>query len=262
MDDAIVAGLKADLLRQRPSLLVVSGDLTQRARRRQFVAARRFLDDLPIRSLIVPGNHDIPLFDVFRRFLRPLARYKHHIDADTEPLLVDDEIQMLGLNTARPDTWRNGRISDEQVARIRSVFSVSEPARLKVLVTHHAFLPPPGNRSPALVAGAGAALQALEDCGADLLLAGHLHRGYTGDVRTHHLAIRRSMVVAQAGTAASTRRRGEPNAYNLLTLDLAHITIESRSWTGREFAPAAVTRCSRSGDGWSVERADRSAAGR
>ncbi len=90
-------------------------------------------------------------------------------------------------------------------------------------------LPPPSNPSPALVGRGLAGLIAAERCGVDLLLAGHLHQGYTGDVRTHHVTIRRSILVAQAGTL-SRRTRGEGNSYDQIRVELPRLEIALRCW--------------------------------
>lgn len=232
----VVPALLADLARVKPKLVIVSGDLTQRARTRQFQAARRFLDLIPCPKLVVPGNHDIPFFDVFRRFLSPLARYRRYIADDLNPFVsVDGEVAVLGLNTARSNTWKNGRLSAEQIETIRGTLSPLSVETVKVLVTHHPFLPPPGDRSPPLVGRAAQALQVAEKSGVDLVLAGHLHHGYTGDIRTYHRDIQRSILVAQAGTATSHRTRDERNSYNVIHIAKHRIGFGLRVWDGRAF---------------------------
>jgi hypothetical protein len=105
------------------------------------------------------------------------------------------------------------------------------------------------------------ALRSLAECGADLLLAGHLHVGYTGDVRTYHVAIKRSILVAQASTAISTRFRGEPNAYNLITIEPHRVAIEVRTWDGGRFTPSLVTHYAKVGDAWELEEKERGGGG-
>jgi 3',5'-cyclic AMP phosphodiesterase CpdA len=249
-DATVVAALREELLALGPALVAVSGDLTQRARRSEFERAREFLDSLPGPRLVVPGNHDIPLFDVVRRVLRPLGRYQRHVTADMEPFVELPGLVVLGVNTARPSAWKDGRLSLAQVERIRERFCGVEPATFKALVTHHPFLPPPHDPKPALVGRGLAALAAAEQCGVDLLLAGHLHLGYTGDVRAHHVTVRRSILVAQAGTATSRRTRGEPNGYNVVRIQPPLVEIEARTWAGLAFVPARTARFARSAEGW------------
>jgi 3',5'-cyclic AMP phosphodiesterase CpdA len=246
----VVEGLARDLASVAPGLVVVSGDLTQRARRKEFVAARFFLDQIEARKLVVPGNHDIPLFDLVTRFLRPLARFRRYIDAEVDPFVSTDGVAVLGLNTARSNTWKDGRLSMAQIEEIRRRFCAVPPDALKVLVTHHPFLPPPGDPSPPLVGRADLALRAAEACGVDLVLAGHLHHGYTGDIRTHHAGIQRAILVAQAGTATSHRLRNEPNGYNLIRISQQQLRFSLRAWNGRQFLETRSVEYVKTGSDW------------
>jgi 3',5'-cyclic AMP phosphodiesterase CpdA len=242
--------LLEDLHALQPSVVAVSGDLTQRARRSEFAAAQAFLRRLPAPRVVVPGNHDIPLFDVARRFLAPLARYHEFIDAEADPFYHDAEIALQGINTARASAWKEGRVSEAQIADLRRRLGGLPAGHFKVMVTHHPFAPPVGSRS---VPAAGRALRALEaaaDCGVELLLAGHLHTGSTADVRATHVGFAKSMIVAQAGTALSRRRRDEPNAYNLVTVDPPRVAVEVRAWTGQRFEAAAATHYRKDGTEW------------
>lgn len=250
-DPPVAEALLEDLARRGPSLVAVSGDLTQRARAGQFRAARAFLDRLPAPAVVVPGNHDIPLFDVLRRATRPVARYREHITADLAPFWRDDVIAVLGVNTARPGLWKDGRISRAQIALVRERFGPVPETVLKVLVTHHPFVPAPADPAPATVGRGLDALLAAEQCGVDLLLAGHLHKGFFGDVRPHYLAVRRSILVAQAGTAISLRTRDEPNTYNWIVVEPpGSLSFEVRGFGTGEFRTLDVARYSRADGEW------------
>ena len=247
---AIAEGLRADLHALAPTLVIASGDFTQRARRRQFAAAQAYLARLPQPLLAIPGNHDVPLYDVVRRFLSPLTRYRRFIGAELDPTFVDDEILVVGLNTARSFTWKNGRISVAQIAALEGRLQTGG-LRVKIVVTHHPFIPPPGDEGIDLVGRAARAITVLDACNVDLLLAGHLHQGYAGDIRSHYPAARRAMIAVQAGTAISRRRRhGEANAYNVLRVERKRIAIEVRAWNGTRFAPLHETIYDRADDGW------------
>ncbi len=250
MDQRVAEGLLADLESLKPTLLVVSGDFTQRARVGQFEAARAFINRISLPKILIPGNHDISMYDVVRRFTFPLNRYRRYITDDLWPFYHDEEIAVLGLNTARSFTWKDGRISVDQIAQMQKHFCALPAQSFKVLVTHHPFIPPPEDSSPAVVGRGDVAIEVLDSCGVELLLAGHLHMGYTGDARAYYLPIKRSILVAQAGTATSTRRRGEPNNFNLITIDLPTVIFEVRAWDGERFLPYATTRYLQVGPDW------------
>lgn len=245
-DPPVVEGLVEDLSHREPDLLVVSGDFTQRARGKQFRRAMEFISRLPGPQLFVPGNHDIPLRDVLRRFFTPLANYKKYVTADLMPTYQDDELLVVGVNTARPISktlkgfWKDGRIGRRQLLKIEGRCAAAPDGLFKVVVTHHPFLPPPGGRPHGIILGARRALATLERAGVDLLLAGHLHMNYSGDVRSHHEATKRSILSVQAGTACSTRRRGEPNAYNWISIGRDRVEIEVRTWGGAAFGASTL----------------------
>ncbi len=247
----LAESLVAELAARPPSLLVVSGDLTQRARKVQFAAARAYLDRLPHPLLVVPGNHDVPLYDVARRFLSPLGRYKRYISEELNPVYQDEELFVGGLNTARSLTWQNGRISAEQLEQLMRRLAVAGD-RFKVVVTHHPFIPPPSelNAGSNLVGNGKQALSLMDGYDVDLLLAGHFHHGYAGNTRAYYPAARRSIVAAQAGTAISHRIRNEPNAYNWVTLQRGRLTIESRAWNGQAFVAVRLSDYALQGSAW------------
>lgn len=251
IDPVIADVLAEDLRRQPPSVLVISGDFTQRARRHQYEEAAAYLQRLPTPRIVVPGNHDVPLWDVLRRFFAPLGRYRRHISSNLFPEFQDDELFVLGVNTARSFTRLSGWLVEKQFRSICDRMNAAPPAALKVLVTHHPLIPPPGRLDSDVLLRGSWALSRLEDCGIDLMLAGHLHRAYHDDVRRHHESARRSVLSVQAGTATSTRLRGEPNAYNWITVhDKDSLSVEVRSWTGQHFAPSLLTRWQRTDDQW------------
>jgi 3',5'-cyclic AMP phosphodiesterase CpdA len=247
---AVAEGLLADIARQEAQVVAVSGDLTQRARRGQFAAAREYLARIGLPQIIVPGNHDIPLYNVVARFAWPLAGYCEFFPCEFFPTYDDAELSIAGVNTARSNTWKDGRISPEQIERLRQYYAARDPAGPKVLVAHHPFIPPVRDPTATLIDGAPAALRMLEAVQCSLILAGHLHQAYVGDVRPHHVEIKRSILVVQAGTAISHRRRDEANAYNLLTIDGERLAIDVRAWDGHEFASVGVSEFQHADNGW------------
>ncbi len=216
-DAAVVECLVERIAELEADALVVSGDLTQRARKNQFARARALLDRLPQPQIVVPGNHDVPLYNVLNRFVHPLDNYKEFITDDLQPFFRDDEIAIAGVNTTRSLTIKGGRISPRQVAQVRRRMKALGDELLKVVVTHHPFDVPEGVDEDDIVGRAEEAMPLIAETGADVFLAGHLHVSHIGySARRYRLESGRSALLIQAGTAASTRERGEENSFNLL----------------------------------------------
>lgn len=258
----VCQALVEDLAEQSPTLVVISGDFTQRARRRQYRRAAEFLTRLPQPQLVVPGNHDIPLYDLVRRFLFPLDRYRRYITPELSPVFRTDGLMVMGLNSARSFSlsldgfWKDGSLSIEQLQTVRQTVQALPKDVFKVLVTHHPFIPPPRERPHGIIRDATRALETIEQCHFDLLLAGHLHMGYSGDVRTHHQTTRRSILSVQAGTAVSNRRRHEPNAYNWITIKgFDEVVVEVRTFNGQVFQPVRRDRFIRTAELWEAVEA-------
>jgi 3',5'-cyclic AMP phosphodiesterase CpdA len=210
-----------------PDLVIASGDLTQRAKSEQFKEARDLLDRLPKPQIVVPGNHDVPLYNVFDRFVNPLEKYMKYITEDLQPFYFDNELAVLGINTTRSLTIKGGRVNDEQVERIREKMCALPDEMLKVIVTHHPFDVPEGHDEDDIVGRAQKVMPRIAACGADVFLAGHLHRSHTSEsVRRYKLETGHSALIIQAGTATSTRGRGEPNSFNLLEFEHPRLTVK------------------------------------
>lgn len=225
--------LTAELGELEPACVVVSGDLTQRGRRAQFRQARRWLESLGLPYLTVPGNHDIPLYDLFTRFLRPRKRYLRYITDDLTPCYVDDTIAIAGVDTTRSFTTKHGRITREKIEDVIAELSRFHD-RWKLLVAHHPFIVPPES-DEAPVEGADDVLPLLEEAQIDLILTGHLHLPHSAGRNERH-----SIVHVQAGTCISMRTRGEPNGYNQLRFDDDELAIVHRVWDGARFVDGEI----------------------
>ena len=235
VDYALLEPVRNTVRELKPDVVVISGDLTQRARSAQFKEAREFLDTLPKPQIIVPGNHDIPLHNVYTRFFQALDKYKRYITDDLEPFYSDQEIAVLGLNTARSLTVKDGRINEEQIGAIRERLCPFPDEVTKIIVTHHPFDLPEGHND-VLVGRAELAMEAIARCGADVLLAGHLHVSHTGESSARYKIAGHSALIVSAGTATSTRGRGETNSFNVLRVKHPFINVERLSWQAERAA--------------------------
>jgi len=251
VDNALLAPLRELIGDMRPDAVVVSGDLTQRARSAQFRQARHYLDTLPKPQIVVPGNHDIPLYNVAARFFQPLVKYRRYITRDLAPEFVDDEIAVLGLNTARSLTFKDGRVNRRQVENLRQRFARLPRSVTRVVVTHHPFDLPPHKDNDDIVDRAPMAMEAFARCGVDLLLAGHLHTSHSHNTSERYEIDGYAALVVQAGTATSTRSRGETNSFNVLRVQHDEIQVERYSWKECSgFTLATTDIFCREGDIW------------
>ncbi|WP_129791136.1 metallophosphoesterase [Sphingosinicella sp. CPCC 101087] len=256
-DPSVVAGVEAWLVADRPDLVVISGDFTQRARVEQYREARAFLRRLEavgLRTLCVPGNHDVPLFDVLRRFARPLNRYRRFIEEDLCPWFENERLAVLGINTARSLTIKHGRINHEQMALIRERFRAVPDDRTKILVTHHPLFAMPIGEEGGLTRVVGRhepALQAVAEAGVHILLAGHFHRTYSAAAREMVENAGPALVI-QAGTATSTRlRAGEAQSFNLIHARRNdEVDLQVIAWDGTAFTGRSQARFTFDGENW------------
>ncbi len=209
----VVQALSALAHQQRPDVVVLSGDITQRARPAQFAAARAFADGLGAPLLAVPGNHDIPLFDVWTRLRQPYARYIAAFGADLEPVHRSADLLVVCVNTTRAWRHKDGEISAQQIERVAQRVAAAGPGQLRVVVVHQPVAVPRTQDEPDLLHGHAAALQRWAQAGADIVMGGHIHLPYVMALP----GLARPMWAVQAGTAVSARvRAGVPNSVNLL----------------------------------------------
>jgi 3',5'-cyclic AMP phosphodiesterase CpdA len=252
VDPELLEPLRDLVHRIAPTVVVISGDLTQRAKSEEFEAAGAWIDTLPGPQIIVPGNHDISLYNVFRRFALPLARYKRYITDDLDPVYIDEEIAVLGVNTARSLTFKDGRVNKEQVAKIRETLDKLDPSITRVVVTHHPFDLPEGRKEDELIDRAQMAMEAFAECGVDLLMAGHLHQSHAGNTQARYKISEFAALVVQAGTATSTRGRGEVNSFNVIRTEADKIEVDRYGWDAvhKQFQVLATEKFMRSGNIW------------
>ena len=211
--DELVEPLLADIWGHRPDLVVVSGDLTQRARSRQFNEAREFLDRLPGPVLTVVGNHDVPLFDIPRRLASPTGRYQKLVTSALNPIMDVSGLSAVGLDSMPAWRWKAGHVSERQADLVRDTLGSSPSGAWRVLVTHHPVLP--ANLSALL--GRQRLVEACDQARVSILLSGHTHRASV-DIVTFGGDAGHGAVSVVAGTATSTRTRRTANTYNVVEL--------------------------------------------
>jgi 3',5'-cyclic AMP phosphodiesterase CpdA len=252
IDPAAVEAAERAVEAASPDLVVISGDLTQRARSAQFREARAFLDRLPKPQIVVPGNHDVPLWNVFARGWTPLTKYRRIVTDDLIPFYGDSEIAVLGLNTARSFTIKDGRLNSEQLAAAKAAFAEAAPQAVKIVVTHHPFDQPEAEHEGDIVGRARLAIDAFTALGVDLILSGHLHLTRTGASTTRYPGS--GTLLVQAGTATSFRRRGEVNSFNLIEIEHGSALIRRLDWDPArgDFAEAAFERFKKTGAAWAA----------
>jgi 3',5'-cyclic AMP phosphodiesterase CpdA len=256
-DPKIVAATEAWLQQRQPDLIIISGDFTQRARVNQFRQASAYLNRLRasgLPALVVPGNHDIPLYDVCRRFTSPLSRYRRYVDNSLCPWFENGEIAVMGINTARSLTFKDGRVSYDQIAMLQDRFAAVPGHKTRIVVTHHPLYSMPIGAGPELSKAVGRhrdAIKAVSKAGVHLALAGHFHRTYAQAAR-EMVEEAGSVLVMQAGTATSTRLRNrELQSFNWIhTHSNDEIELQVVAWDGTGFRRGDHQRFIYEGMGW------------
>lgn len=227
----LLESLRREISQAPPDLLIVSGDLTRRASPSEFQSAHRFLESLPCRKLVVPGNRDVPFGNILLRLLNPLARYTRYISADLSPTFEDNEISVHGLTTAHGRTIGGGRFDEADLRKILKHWEKLPPTVLRILVSHH---PLPILTTEKRMRRLGYRIQLpahLELARhADLVLSGLDPQKRMGPMEQVHLTPQRSIVTLEAGSAISSRFPEEPNSYNDLIIKNGEICFEKRTW--------------------------------
>lgn len=215
-----------------PDLLVVSGDFTQRAKPEQFQAAAEFLKRLPdVPRVVVPGNHDVPLYRIKERLTDPHRHYQRYISKQLNTVLRTENAIVVGLDSTAPrSAISNGRLHKEKLQFCRNALTEADPDLIKIVVAHHHFTPAPDYLKDETMPKAKRAVDLFVDLGVDLILGGHLHRAYIGNTLDFYPAAGREhgIVIAQSGTTTSRRGRGreqEKNSFNEIELSERTITI-------------------------------------
>ena len=201
-----------------PDVLLLSGDITQRARRAQFEAARRFCERLAVPSLLaIPGNHDIPLYDLATRVLAPYRGFLRSFGPGLEPELDIAGLRLITVNTTRARRHKHGEVSAAQVAAVSSRLRAARADQLRVVVTHQPVDVPDASEEHNLLRGHADAVAAWVAAGADVVMGGHIHWPFVRPLSLRYPGLARRAWCVQAGTAVSRRvRDGRPNSVNVV----------------------------------------------
>lgn len=230
----VLRELLENINNHNPNLVIISGDLTQRAKSEQYEDAADFLAQIKFPKIVVPGNHDISLWNLFRRFFNPLQRFKKYIHDDEFPFYEDNEITIVGINSARSLTIMDGRVSLSQIQHLKNIFCNKSEPQFKAIVIHHNLIPSTDIKSHKILGRAGLMIAELNDCGIDMIFSGHLHKYQSEDVQKYFKGSN-SIIISQAGTATSSRTRGEKNSYNYVEVFPSKILINIMRFNGEKF---------------------------
>jgi 3',5'-cyclic AMP phosphodiesterase CpdA len=232
-DPELAMALLSFAERHRPDLVALSGDLTQRAKPEQFREARSFVDRLPAPAVVVPGNHDVPLYRFWERLFAPFGAYRRNFSDELEPTFSDEELFVIGINTAHGFTLKGGRIRLPRLLEVAGLLEVAPPQTLKVVVAHHAIVPPPRFGSQSVLRYSWEAVDAFSEAGVDLILSGHEHQAFVATSEEYYPSGRPPVIILHAGTTTSRRGRGSEenqNTFNWVRVEEGRIAVSHFRW--------------------------------
>jgi len=216
----------------KPDAVIISGDLTQRARREQFLAAKEFLLQLPkVPQLVIPGNHDVPLYRLSERWNNPHRLYQEIISEELNPVLRMEKAMIVGLDSTAPRTAiSNGRIHKWQLDACEEHFRDVPADVARIVIAHHHFAPAPDYLRDSIMPQAKRSMERFVDLHVDMVLGGHLHRAFIGNSLDFYSGLHRDrgIICVQCGTTTSRRGRGrerEKNSLNLIEIGRQFISI-------------------------------------
>lgn len=251
---ALVAPLRAAIHAAKPEFLVVTGDLTHRARRGQFRAARGFLEGLGLPFVAFPGNHDVPLFNLPLRYLAPFRGWHREVSAETAPERSFGPLRIHCANTADPFSWRRGVFRPAELRRILAARQQEPEGTIPLLACHHPLVDPPGF-APGETRGGAQAVKALAAAGIRIVLSGHLHHWAIG------LGIApgapQPVLIVQTGTALCAREGERDHGFSVLEIAPGRVQVTPWIVDGRHqaYLPRATSGFAWRAGGWHADPA-------
>ena len=242
----VAEAIMATLPDLEPDAVVVSGDLTQRAKRRQFEEARAFFDRMaPLPMLVIPGNHDVPLYRIFERLFKPHALYREIICNELNPVLEVGNVVLVGLDSTAPRrSISNGRIFLDQLLHVQETLKQVPEDKARIVVAHHHFAPGHDKVIDIGMQKSRRAIDCFVEHNVEMILGGHLHRSYIGNSLDffpgHHRD--RGVIIVQCGTSTSSRgvgRERDENTFNVVDVGAETLTVTHYVYydTAGKFAP-------------------------
>lgn len=233
----------------QPNIVIISGDLTQRATDEEYTAVQQFLKKLQLQwpYFVIPGNHDMSATDLPERFFKPWKKWQSYISPEVEPVLKAADYTLVGVNTARAAgfyfDWSRGQISKSQITAVEHKFQGTAENSLKVLVAHHPFWLPDQSEYRDVVEHRDAAIEAFHFAGIDLILSGHVHLPYT--------QILQGVLIVHSGTTFSNRlKEGQSNSFNVIQANNEQIKVVFMNWNGRQFQATEEREFQHGEGGW------------
>jgi 3',5'-cyclic AMP phosphodiesterase CpdA len=220
-DEVALDGLAADLHAAGVVATVVTGDLTMRARTHELARARQVIDEFPAPTMVVIGNHDIPLTNPFRRLASPYDRFRAQVSGSRDPVLDLGMVRIQGLDSMPRWRWKSGRISDRQSELVVSTFTGCPAGTVRIVALHH----PPSSDHAESIAGGGDFKEALVDAEVDIVLAGHTHVPSVRVLEVGSGNRTRPIIENIAGTATSHRTRESLRSWSQLDITRSTVTV-------------------------------------
>ena len=241
-DPSVVERLKTKILEVKPDVVIVSGDLTQRARMHEFAQARAFLMQLGVPRVVIPGNHDVALYNLYSRLFTPFKHYQNWVSEHTHGSYEDGQISIAAINTARSWTFNSGHLKGEALDRVGKQWANLKPDVLRILVSHHPLDLESLKRKFAWGQDSHVAAHRAWLCKPDVLCSGHLHGTAA--------YIQKGCVQIAAGTATSTRLRKEANSFNVICAESKKVSVKTYLWGGDSFEILPEKIFVKEPDGW------------
>ncbi|MEN8194741.1 MAG: metallophosphoesterase [Bacteroidota bacterium] len=247
-DESIVNALLTKINEIAPNVIVVSGDLTQRAKHREYKKVKLFLSKLDFPKVVIPGNHDIPLYNLLGRVINPFRKFDYYFPNCNR--YENEQVSIVGLNSVRNLRWKSGKLTIKDLEESSEELKVKKNAeKLKIVVMHHNLLHLPSNKNSESIFRTKLMQKWIFDNGIDLILFGHDHKSTIKPILFDHDNIF-DFILIQAASATSTRRRGNENSFNLIMLENSFMQISIETYEQHKYKTSSRIKFNKQLIGW------------